>query len=159
MPPFPISSPFNRGQSQLLQHHTPFKYFPPPINNALQQNNGPQSIKQTRRTHYFCDTTRDNEWMVDELQNGKQHHWQPVTRYENWQKPQIKSRKDELSVWSHEGLLWRGLGIQLPQLRNVFSCPKVECYLDRVVYLIFTSDIPHSQDISHGNSILLYKPQ
>jgi hypothetical protein len=54
-----------------------------PKNNALQQNNGTQNIKQPGRPlHYSHDIISDEESMgnEDKTQNGKQHPWQTITK-------------------------------------------------------------------------------
>jgi hypothetical protein len=62
------------GQPQILRNHAPFEHFPPLTNNALQQNNGTQNIKQLGRPlNYSRDIISDEESMdnEDETQNHK----------------------------------------------------------------------------------------
>jgi hypothetical protein len=71
------------GQPRILRNHAPLEHFPPLTNNALEQNNGTQNIKQPGRPlHYSRDIISDDESMdnEDETQNGKQHTWQTVTK-------------------------------------------------------------------------------
>jgi hypothetical protein len=71
------------GQPQTPRNHAPLENFPLLTNNIIQQTNETQNIKQPDRPpFYYRDTNSDEELMEneEEIQNGKQHTWQNVTK-------------------------------------------------------------------------------